>query len=106
MNEKNTTLNIVPPLHFMVTDETGHTVAIEPHNGLLIVKDNYVHTLTNAPKLDWHLSNLRNYAYLTPQKSTNQLIGKMLVRSMGVKQEQMAYRVVILQQNVLYGLHI
>ena len=45
MNEKNTTLNIVPPLHFMVTDETGHTVAIEPHNGLLIVKDNYVHTL-------------------------------------------------------------
>ena len=49
-------MNIVPPLHFMVTDETGHTVAIEPHNGLLIVKDNYVHTLTNAPKLDWHLS--------------------------------------------------
>ncbi|MDU1498540.1 MAG: linear amide C-N hydrolase [Staphylococcus epidermidis] len=48
MNEKNTTLNIVPPLHFMVTDETGHTVAIEPHNGLLIVKDNYVHTLTNV----------------------------------------------------------
>ena len=36
-------------LHFMVTDETGHTVAIEPHNGLLIVKDNYVHTLTNEP---------------------------------------------------------
>lgn len=83
MNEKNTTLNIVPPLHFMVTDETGHTVAIEPHNGLLIVKDNYVHTLTNEPKLDWHLSNLRNYAFLTPQKSTNQLIGKVLVRSMG-----------------------
>ena len=52
-------MNIVPPLHFMVTDETGHTVAIEPHNGLLIVKDNYVHTLTNEPKLDWHLSNLK-----------------------------------------------
>ena len=34
MNEKNTTLNIVPPLHFIITDASGHTVAVEPHNGL------------------------------------------------------------------------
>lgn len=83
MNEKNTTLNIVPPLHFIITDASGHTVAVEPHNGLLIVKDNHVKVLTNAPKLEWHIQNLRNYAFLQPEKSTNQLVGKVLVRSMG-----------------------
>ena len=83
MNEKNTTLNIVPPLHFMITDESGRTVAVEPHNGLLIVKDNHIKVLSNAPKLEWHIENLRNYAFLHPQKTTNQLVGKVLVRSMG-----------------------
>lgn len=83
MNEKNTTLNVVPPLHFIITDNSGHTVAIEPHNGLLIVKDNHVKVLTNAPKLEWHVENLRNYAFLQPEKSANQLVGKVLVRSMG-----------------------
>lgn len=80
---KNPTLNIVPPLHFIITDASGHTVAVEPHNGLLIVKDNHVKVLTNAPKLEWHIQNLRNYAFLQPEKSTNQLVGKVLVRSMG-----------------------
>ena len=83
MNEKNETLNIVPPLHFIITDREGHTVSVEPHNGLLIVKDNHVKVLTNAPKLEWHVENLRNYAFLSPEKSTNQLVGKVLVRSMG-----------------------
>lgn len=83
MNEKNTTLNVVPPLHFIITDNSGHTVAVEPHNGLLIVKDNHVKVLTNAPKLEWHVENLRNYAFLQPEKSANQLVGKVLVRSMG-----------------------
>ena len=36
------------PLHFIITDNSGHTVAVEPHNGLLIVKDNHVKVLTNA----------------------------------------------------------
>ncbi|RQX44328.1 choloylglycine hydrolase family protein [Staphylococcus capitis] len=83
INEKNTTLNIIPPLHFIITDASGHTVAVEPHNGLLIVKDNHVKVLTNAPKLEWHIQNLRNYAFLQPEKSANQLVGKVLVRSMG-----------------------
>lgn len=83
MNEKNTTLNVVPPLHFIITDNSGHTVAVEPHNGILIVKDNHVKVLTNAPKLEWHVENLRNYAFLQPEKSANQLVGKVLVRSMG-----------------------
>lgn len=83
MNEKNTALNITPPLHFIITDDSGHTVAVEPHNGLLIVKDNHVKVLTNTPRLEWHIQNLRNYAFLQPEKSTNQLVGKVLVRSLG-----------------------
>ena len=83
MNEKNTTFKRRSPLHFIITDNSGHTVAVEPHNGLLIVKDNHVKVLTNAPKLEWHVENLRNYAFLQPEKSANQLVGKVLVRSMG-----------------------
>ena len=82
MNEKNT-FKRRSPLHFIITDNSGHTVAVEPHNGLLIVKDNHVKVLTNAPKLEWHVENLRNYAFLQPEKSANQLVGKVLVRSMG-----------------------
>ena len=85
MHEKNETLNIVPPLHFIITDREGHTVSVEPHNGLLIVKDNHINVLTNSPNLEWHIQNLRNYAFLSPEKSTNHLVGKLLVKSMGAE---------------------
>ncbi|WP_145365234.1 linear amide C-N hydrolase, partial [Staphylococcus epidermidis] len=59
INQKNTTFNILPPLHFILTHQTPHTLPIQPHNPLLILKHNYLHTLTNQPKLHSHLSNLR-----------------------------------------------
>lgn len=94
MNEKRNA-KYCTSLHFIITDREGHTVSVEPHNGLLIVKDNHVKVLTNAPKLEWHVENLRNYAFLSPEKSTNQLVGKVLVRSMGAKQVLTVYQAAI-----------
>ncbi|MCD8863516.1 MULTISPECIES: choloylglycine hydrolase family protein [Staphylococcus] len=85
MNIKNPALDVVPLLHFLITDRHGYTVAVEPHDGKLIVKDNYVNVLTNAPNLEWHIENLRNYPFLTPTKHQPKVTGKVLIRPMGVE---------------------
>ena len=85
LNEKNTTLNIVPPLQFMITDKTGHTATVEPRNGRVIIKDNHVNVLTNAPSVEWHIENLRNYAFLSPTKTAYPIVGKILTRPMGIE---------------------
>lgn len=85
VNVKNPTLNVVPPLHFLITDAHGNTVTVEPHDGLLVVKDNHVNVLTNMPNLEWQIENLRNYAFLTPEKNTQKIMGKVLIRPLGVE---------------------
>ncbi len=49
------------PLHVMVRDRDGASLVIEPIDGQLVVHDNPVGVLTNAPPFDWHMTNLRNY---------------------------------------------
>jgi choloylglycine hydrolase len=56
--------DFVFPLHWMVQDETGRALVIEPIKGELILHENPVGVFTNAPSFDWHLTNLRNYVNL------------------------------------------
>jgi choloylglycine hydrolase len=58
--------NIIFPLHFSITDNTGAAIVIEFIGGQMQVHDNIIGVFTNSPTYDWHLSNLRNYVNLTP----------------------------------------
>src|SRR5262249_22443199 len=46
---------IVPPVHFIVHDSTGDSLVIEYLFGQLLVYDNPLGVITNAPSFDWHL---------------------------------------------------
>lgn len=54
-----------PPFHYVVYDKDGKSIAIEPIDGKLIVRDNPLGSFSNSPPLDWHYANLRNYIHLT-----------------------------------------
>lgn len=54
------------PFHYVVYDQNGKSIVIEPLDGKLIVYDNPIGTITNSPTFDWHMTNLRNYINLTP----------------------------------------
>ena len=53
------------PLHFSLHDRLGKNLVIEFIDGQMEVSDNIVGVLTNAPKFEWHTTNLRNYINLS-----------------------------------------
>ncbi|MGX7148435.1 choloylglycine hydrolase family protein [Enterococcus ureasiticus] len=59
-------LNIITPLHWIITDESGRCVIIEPTEKELKIKENPVGTMTNTPCFEWHINNLRNYLHVRP----------------------------------------
>ncbi|MDA9472469.1 choloylglycine hydrolase family protein [Enterococcus sp. 5H] len=61
-------LNIVTPLHWIITDETGRCVVIEPTEKELRIKENPVGVMTNTPCFEWHIENLRNYLNVRPKQ--------------------------------------
>lgn len=54
------------PLHFIINDTSGKSIVVEYVGGQLHVYDDIVGVATNSPTYDWHITNLRNYAYLSP----------------------------------------
>lgn len=59
--------NMSFPLHFAVYEASGKSVVIEIVKGQVHVYDNQLGLMTNSPTYDWHVTNLTNYTYLTPQ---------------------------------------
>jgi len=59
-------MGFVPPIHCLVHDEVG-SIAIEFHPAGITVVDNPTGVGTNAPYLDWHLTNVDNYVGLSPE---------------------------------------
>lgn len=57
---------IILPIHAVIHDPTGQSLVIEYVQGKLILYDNPLGVLTNAPAFDWHNTNLRNYITLSP----------------------------------------
>lgn len=68
-------LGIVTPLHWIIADSTGKCVVIEPNGSPLEIKTNPVKVLTNTPKLEWHISNLRNYIGIKPEQFASAKFG-------------------------------
>lgn len=64
-------LKEVPGVHFKVEDASGRCIVIEPIDGKLVVSENPVRVLTNAPEFKWHLTNLNNYLNQTPDYPAN-----------------------------------
>ncbi|WP_257288188.1 MULTISPECIES: choloylglycine hydrolase family protein [unclassified Endozoicomonas] len=70
--------NIVPPIHFMMTDRSGASIVVEyTHGGKLSIYDNPVGVLTNSPEFPWHLQNLRNYVGLTAKAKPGIKVGDL-----------------------------
>lgn len=61
-------LQVTPPLHFVFTDISGRSVVVEPTDAGLVLYENEVGVLTNAPDYPWHITNLRNYIGLNPNQ--------------------------------------
>lgn len=70
-------LGFVTPLHWIITDKTGACVVIEPTSLTepLQFKQNPVGVMTNTPKLEWHIENLRNYLNTQPMQFASTTFG-------------------------------
>lgn len=64
---------VVPPMHYVLHDADGRCVVVEFLDHELIVHENPLGVLTNAPEFAWQVRNLRNYDSLdaVPGDSTS-----------------------------------
>ena len=77
-------IGIVQDLHIKVQDPTGACITIEPRGGELVVHDNPVRVLTNAPEFPWMLTNLNNYLNMSAAYPANQKIGDLELSPFGM----------------------
>ena len=74
--KENPLLGNVIPLHYMITDETGESIVIEPDGQALKIKENPIHVMTNSPEIEWHIKNLNNYIGLQPHNFKQKTVGE------------------------------
>lgn len=70
-------LEQIDTLHFPVHDARGNGIVIEFINGQPVITDNPVGILTNLPTFPWHLTNLTNYAGLSPVNAAPTALGSL-----------------------------
>ncbi|WP_449246547.1 linear amide C-N hydrolase [Desulfarculus baarsii] len=78
------TLGFPFPVHFLVTEPSGKAIVIEFLKGKMVIFDNPLGVITNAPSFDWHLTNLRNYINLSPTSLANKKIRGLELTPVGV----------------------
>ncbi|KTD08326.1 linear amide C-N hydrolase [Legionella jamestowniensis] len=54
------------PLHLVINDAQGKSIVVEFNKGQKQIYENSLGVLTNSPTFDWQLTNLKNYANLSP----------------------------------------
>ncbi len=59
-------LGFPAPIHVIATEPSGKAVVIEFLDGEVVILDNPLGVITNAPTFEWHMTNLRNYINLSP----------------------------------------
>jgi choloylglycine hydrolase len=65
--------------HWAVVDASGSSIVVEYLNGKLSINQNFVGVLTNDPEYSWHLTNLNNYASLSPSYSDTSSWGTSVI---------------------------
>lgn len=98
-------LGITTPLHWIFTDKSGRCVVIEPTETSLRIKENPVGVMTNTPRIEWHIENLRNYTGLQATQLAPVKFGKYMAKPFSQGTGTSNYQVVILRQNVLSVRH-
>jgi choloylglycine hydrolase len=73
----------VQPLHWAFKDAKGGSIVIEYVNKQLMVYENPIGVLTNAPTFDWHINNLRNHINLTNINVDGLTLGKTTLKPLG-----------------------
>jgi choloylglycine hydrolase len=59
-------IGMAPHVHFIVTEPSGKAIVLEFTDGKVKIHDAPLGVITNAPKYDWHMINVRNYINLSP----------------------------------------
>jgi choloylglycine hydrolase len=75
-------LGFVPPVHCLIHDVRG-SIAIELHPEETRIVDNPVGIATNAPFLDWHLTNLGNYLGMSAENPRAEVVGGLRLSPLG-----------------------
>ena len=75
-------MGFAPPCHILVHD-TSASLAIEMHSDGVHLVDNPTSVGTNAPYLDWHLTNLSNYVGLSATLPDPVKVGQLTVTALG-----------------------
>lgn len=70
-------LDMVPPLHFAVTDPSGKTIVIEYEDGKANIYDAPLGIMTNAPDYKWQVTNLRQYLGLSASLNKNGIFSEL-----------------------------
>ena len=76
-------LGIAVEAHFMVTDSEGKSIVIEFTDGEMIIFNNPLGVITNAPNFDWHMTNLRTYVNLSAVAIPNKKIEDLDFTALG-----------------------
>ncbi|MDV4148418.1 choloylglycine hydrolase family protein [Enterococcus faecalis] len=84
MNVKNSFLNVVTPLHWIVADSSGDSLIIEMTASGTHIYDNEASVFTNNPEYPWHLTNLNHYSFLSNVTSPTMSFGKHVSISDGM----------------------
>jgi len=76
-------LNIVVPLHWIISDRSGSTYVLEQEADGMHYLVNPVGVMTNTPDFNWHLKNLSNYVELQPKPHADRQYGDLAVKAFG-----------------------
>lgn len=72
------------PFHWKISDPSGASIVIElVEGGKMKIHDAFLGVITNSPTYDWHLTNLRNYLYLTPDPRQTLKVGDLELGPLG-----------------------
>lgn len=77
-------LKQVPGVHFKVEDASGRCIVIEPRGGRMLISENPVRVLTNAPEFAWHLTNLNNFLNLSANYPKDRTIHGLKLSPVGM----------------------
>lgn len=62
--------NAILPAHASIHDASGNGIVVEFYNNKINVYEN-IGVMTNSPKYDWQVTNLRNYLNLSPYNANS-----------------------------------
>lgn len=73
----------VPPFHYIIYDQSGKSIVVEPIDGKLVVAESSIGVITNSPDYVWHVQNLSNYINLSPLNAPSKSIDGVALQQFG-----------------------